>query len=63
MYYYSQGTAQSVSPAVKTSYTINYFDSRGVEALKNYLLENVLNDAELNKKDKGGRRSVLYGLA
>ena len=54
MYYYSQGTAQSVSPAVKTSYTINYFDSRGVEALKNYLLENVLNDAELNKKIKAG---------
>ena len=54
MYYFSQGTAQAASPAVKKSYTINYFDRRGVEALKIYLENNVLNDPALNKKIKAG---------
>lgn len=54
MYYYSQGTANAASPAVKKSYTINYFDRRGVEALKVYLENNVLNDPALNEKIKKG---------
>ena len=54
MYYYFQGTAQAASPAVKKSYTINYFDRRGVEALKVYLENNVLNDEALNEKIKNG---------
>lgn len=54
MYYYVQGTAHRVSPAVRDSYTINYFDRRGVEALKQYLNENVLNDETLNQKIKAG---------
>ena len=54
MYYFSQSTAQAASPAVEKSYTINYFDRRGVEALKVYLENNVLNDEALNEKIKNG---------
>ena len=54
MYYYVQGTAHRASPAVRDSYTINYFDRRGVEALTRYLDENVLNDPILNEKIKAG---------
>ncbi|MBR5219864.1 MAG: hypothetical protein IKV66_02650, partial [Clostridia bacterium] len=54
MYYYVQGTAHRASPAVRDSYTINYFDRRGVEALTRYLEENVLNDPILNEKIKAG---------
>lgn len=54
MYYYMQGTAQAASPAVEKSYAINYFDKRGIEALKEYLENNVLNDEKLNEKIRGG---------
>jgi hypothetical protein len=54
MYYYMQGTAQAASPAVERSYAINYFDRRGIEALKEYLENNVLNDEELNEKIRSG---------
>lgn len=54
MYYFAQGTAQAASPAVEKSYTINYFDRRGVEALKKYLETNVLNDEILNEKIRAG---------
>ncbi|MBR1813013.1 MAG: hypothetical protein IJ773_04245 [Lachnospiraceae bacterium] len=54
MYYYMQGTAQSSSPAVDTSYCINYFDKAGLEGLKAYWLEHVLNDEELNAKIAAG---------
>lgn len=54
MCYYVQGTAQAASPAVETSYTINYFDRRGFEALKKYLEENVLNDGQIKEKIKAG---------
>lgn len=53
-YYWQQGTAQEASPAVEPSMCINYFDKRGVEALKAYWEENVLNDEELNEKIKNG---------
>ncbi|MCR5682953.1 MAG: hypothetical protein K6G29_10945 [Clostridiales bacterium] len=54
MFYYAQGTAQAVSPAAEKSYTINYFDRRGVEALKKYLERDVLNDEALNEKIRAG---------
>ncbi len=54
MYYFAQGTAQAAAPAVETSYTINYFDRRGVEALKEYLIENVLDDPQLIAKIRSG---------
>jgi len=54
MYYWQQGTANSYSPATKTSYTINYFDHRGLDALKEYWTANVLNDEALNAKIKAG---------
>ena len=54
MYYFAQGTAQGISPAVKRAYTINYFDRRGFEALKEYLEKNVLNDKKIKKKIKSG---------
>ncbi len=54
MYYYAQGTAQAISPAAQPSYTINYFDRRGVAALKEYLMNNVLNDEDMIGKIKAG---------
>lgn len=54
MYYFVQGTAQDAAPAVETSYTINYFDRRGVVALQEYLMENMLDDPQLNAKIRGG---------
>ena len=54
MYYFAQGTAQGISPAVKRAYTINYFDRRGFEALREYLEQNVLNDEEIKGKIKAG---------
>ncbi len=49
MFYYAQGTAQAASPSSGKSYCINYFDRRGVEALKEYLERNVLNDEGINQ--------------
>jgi len=54
MYYFAQGTAQDAAPAVETSYTINYFDRRGVAALKEYLIDNVLDDPQLIEKIRSG---------
>ncbi|MBQ8162641.1 MAG: hypothetical protein IJ083_18090 [Clostridia bacterium] len=54
MYYYMQGCAQVSNPAVDTSYCINYFDRAGLEGLKAYWLEHVLNDPELNAKIAAG---------
>lgn len=54
MYYWQQGTAQQSQPAVEPAYCINYFDERGLEALKKYWQEHVLNDPVLNEKIKNG---------
>lgn len=54
MYYYSQGTAHCVKPSVTPSYTVNYFDARGIEALKEYLSENVLNDEQIRETIRTG---------
>ena len=49
-----EGTAQSSSPSAETSYATNYFDARGVEALKTFWEEHYLNDPELNQKIMDG---------
>ncbi len=51
---WTQGTAQSASPSTVPSYATNYFDSRGVEALKAFWEEHC--------QDSGGRRAALYGF-
>ncbi|MDY3989529.1 MAG: hypothetical protein SOY88_09615 [Massilioclostridium sp.] len=47
---WTEGTAHSSSPSAETSYATNYFDIRGVEALKAFWEEHYLNDPELNQK-------------
>ncbi|MCI8497150.1 MAG: hypothetical protein HFE85_02715 [Clostridiales bacterium] len=54
MYYWQQGAAQRSYPAVQASYCINYFDERGLDALKAYWEANVFNDPTLNAKIKAG---------
>lgn len=51
---YSQGSYETSSPATEPCYTANYFDKRGVEALKEYWTEHYLDDPELNEKIKNG---------
>jgi len=45
--FWQQGAYDSSSPAVETSYCINYFDRRGVDALADYLSTRVLADPDL----------------
>ena len=47
---WSQGTYQEATPAAEPCYTINYFDERGVEAMKEFWLETYLSDPELVAK-------------
>lgn len=47
---WTQGTYQTSSPATQPSYATNYFDERGVEALKEFWTENYLSDPALNEK-------------
>ncbi|MCD8023586.1 MAG: twin-arginine translocation signal domain-containing protein, partial [Lachnospiraceae bacterium] len=51
---WSQGAYNSSSPGVEDCYTTNYFDERGVEALKSFWEEHYLNDPELAEKIKEG---------
>ena len=51
---YSQGSYETSSPATEPCYTTNYFDKRGVEALKKFWTEHYLDDPELNEKIKNG---------
>ena len=53
-YYWKQGTAQESKPSVIPAYCVNYLDTRGFEAWKEYFAANVLNDPELNEKIKNG---------
>ena len=48
--YWMQGTAQSSSPAIESCYAINYFDKRGVAALRNYWELFILDDPVTNAK-------------
>ena len=43
---WTEGTAHSSSPAAETSYATNYFDTRGIDALKAFWEEHYLNDPE-----------------
>ena len=47
---WTQGTYQSSSPAAQTSYATNYFDARGVDALKSYWEQHYLADPALRAK-------------
>lgn len=51
---WTQGTYQTSSPAAQPSYATNYFDERGVAALRAFWEANVLNDPALNEKIKQG---------
>ena len=51
---WTQGTYQSSSPAIEACYATNYFDKRGVEALKRFWTEHYLDDPELNEKIMNG---------
>ena len=51
---WSQGAYNSYSPGVEPCYTTNYFDERGVQALKEFWEEHYLSDPELLEKIKEG---------
>lgn len=52
--YWQQGNYKASDPSTETAYATNYFDKRGVEALKTFWEEHYLNDPELNEKIKNG---------
>ena len=51
---WSQGAYNSYSPGIEPCYTTNYFDERGVEALKRFWEQHYLSDPELCEKIKQG---------
>ena len=51
---WTEGTYQTSSPAITTSYATNYFDSRGVDALKAFWQANYLSDPALVNKFEHG---------
>ena len=59
LYYWQQGTCQSSSPAAETAYCINYFDQAGVDALRAYWEEHILDDEELREKIHAGDVQVF----
>ena len=52
--YYSHGNYVAASPSAEKCYATNYFDERGVEALKEFWQTHYLDDPELNEKIKEG---------
>ena len=52
--YWTHGNYVTASPAAETCYATNYFDERGVEALKKFWTDHYLNDPELNNLFKSG---------
>lgn len=52
--YWTHGNYMLSEPGAEPCYAINYFDKRGVEAMKKFWDENVLDDPELNEKIKEG---------
>lgn len=52
--YWQQGSYMTAEPSAETAYATNYFDERGVEALKTFWNEHYLDDEELNAKIKDG---------
>src|SRR5699024_9790238 len=51
---WTQGTFQTSEPAAEPSYATNYFDARGVEALKDFWEHHYLSDPALVEKIKQG---------
>lgn len=51
---WTHGNYETASPAAETCYATNYFDERGVEALKTFWEAHYLDDPELNEKIKEG---------
>lgn len=51
---WSQGAYNSYAPGTEPCYTTNYFDERGVKALKKFWEEHYLSDPELVEKIKEG---------
>ena len=51
---WSQGAYHSSSPGIEPCYTTNYFDERGVEALRRFWEQHYLSDPELCEKIKQG---------
>lgn len=51
---WTHGNYMTASPAAETCYATNYFDERGVEALRAFWEEHYLDDPELNEKIKEG---------
>ncbi len=51
---WSQGAYNTSSPGAEVCYTTNYFDERGVDALRRFWEDHYLNDPELNEKIKEG---------
>ena len=52
--YWTHGNYVTASPAMETCYATNYFDKRGVEALRDFWEANYLNDPALNEKILNG---------
>ncbi|MEA5054472.1 MAG: hypothetical protein VB093_13630 [Propionicimonas sp.] len=52
--FWTQGTWQASSPSAETSYATNYFDERGVAALKTFWEDHYLKDPALVAKMKKG---------
>ena len=51
---WTQGTYQTSSPSAEPSYATNYFDERGVAALKEFWEEHYLADPALAREDQDG---------
>ena len=54
MAYWTHGNYKTASPAIDAAYAVNYFDERGVEAMRTYWEAHILDDPELNAKIKEG---------
>ncbi len=52
--YWTHGNYVTASPAAETCYATNYFDVRGVEALREFWETHYLDDPELNEKIMNG---------
>lgn len=58
-YFWIHGTGQTAEPSVSTSYTINYIDTYGVEAFKEYWDSTVFTP-ELRKNIELNGRAMMY---
>ncbi|WP_458117369.1 glycosyl hydrolase [Arthrobacter sp. D2-10] len=56
--YWMHGTAQTGDPSVATNYTVNYVDSYGIEALKDYWEEFVLTEDVRHILEQSGRGEI-----